>query len=266
MYGSRHIYCGINLVVASLPRISDLGIGIEVLFDDTRDLWPQVRWENLLNVADALADEGIEATVHGPFHGLNLGTADHHVREYSLAALTGGLEAARAFRSPVMVFHTGYLPQYPTRTREQWVERFCENLELLVTRAADLEVRLAMENTYEQDLTLFQEIFARFPTPALGMCLDVAHATCYGRVPAANWALTFADRICHIHCSDNDGKEDTHWELGRGQVDFRRLLAPLAKLGSQATVTFETPLDKGEQSRDYFFNLLETIRKEEPVV
>ena len=111
MYGSRHIYCGINQVVASLPRITDLGIGVEVLFDDTRDLWPQVRWENLLNIADALADEGIDATVHGPFHGLNMGTADQHIRDYSLAVLTGALEAARAFRSPLMVFHTGFLPQ-----------------------------------------------------------------------------------------------------------------------------------------------------------
>jgi sugar phosphate isomerase/epimerase len=263
MFDSRHIYCPVQNVIEAAPRISELGLGVEILFDDTAELYPHVKWENLLGLADVLADEGIDATVHGPFHGINLGAGDSHVREFSLQALLSGLEAARTFRSPLMVFHAGYLPQYPPRTREKWMRWFCEGLERLLERAGDLEVRLALENTYEHDTTLFQEIFEHFPTPALGMCLDAAHATCYGRVHPSTWSLTFAERICHVHLSDNDGRDDLHWDLGRGVVDLRTILTPLARIESSATVTFETPLETGEVSRDLFFNMLQSMRNAE---
>lgn len=263
MFDSRHIYCAISDVIGAAPRISELGLGVEVLFDDTAEIYPQVKWENLLAVADVLSDEGLEATVHGPFHGINLGAGDSHVRDFSLKSLFAALEAARTFRSPLMVIHSGYLPQFPPRSREKWINWFCTGLEQLLDRANDLEVRLALENTYEQDTSLFQEIFERFPTPALGMCLDAAHATCYGRIHPTTWSMTFADRICHIHLSDNDGRDDLHWDLGRGVVDARAILAPLARIESTASVTFETPLETGEVSRDLFFNLLQSMRNVE---
>lgn len=263
MFDSRHIYCSAPNVIESAARISELGLGVEVVFYDTIDLYPQVKWENLLGVADVLADEGIEATVHGPFHGINLGSQDSHQREFSLKALLSGLEAARTFRSPIMVMHSGYLPQYSPGSREKWMAHFVSGLDQLLERASELEVRIALENTYEQDTGLFQEIFEHFPTPVLGMCLDAAHATCYGRVHPATWSLNFADRICHLHLSDNDGREDLHWELGRGVVDVRAIVAPLAKQESTASVTFETPLESGEISRDLFFNMLQTFRNVE---
>ncbi len=172
MFGPRYIYCEQSLVGAKLPQMADLGLGVEVLFESTADLWPQVKWENLLDLADDIAKAGIKASVHGPFHNLNLGARDAHIRSYSLDTLSASLEAARAFRSPQVVFHTGYLPQIPPKARSRWLDTFSESLEQLLARAAELGVRLAMENTYEPDTTLFEEIFERFPSPALGMCLD----------------------------------------------------------------------------------------------
>ena len=186
-----------------------------------------------------LAEAGVEVSVHGPFHNLSLGARDEHIRSYSLDALAASLEAARAFHSPQVVFHTGYLPQFPPKTRARWLDTFSQSLEQLLTRAAELGVRLAMENTYEPDLTLFEEIFERFPSPALGMCLDTSHATCFGRIEPAAWSRRFADRICHVHCSDNDGRDDLHLGLGTGVVNFRALLQPLARIGSSAGVTLE---------------------------
>jgi sugar phosphate isomerase/epimerase len=75
--------------------------------------------------------------------------------------------------------------------------------------------------------------------------------------------LTFAERICHVHLSDNDGRDDLHWDLGRGVVDLRTILTPLARIESSATVTFETPLETGEVSRDLFFNMLQSMRNAE---
>lgn len=263
MFGSRYIYCDVPRVVSALPRIAELELGVEILFESGEELWPQVRWENLLDLADAVADAGVEATVHGPFDNLNLGSRDGHIRRYSFEALSAAVEFARAVRSPRMVFHTGYLPQYPPQGRRRWLDIFSQGLSELLEHAADLEIRLAVENTYEPDPSLFEEIFERFPTPALGMCLDTGHAACFGRVEPVVWSRRFADRVCHLHLSDNDGRDDLHLGLGQGVVDFRAVLAPLLRVESALGITLEVSAEDAPASRDYLNNLLQTMSAQE---
>jgi sugar phosphate isomerase/epimerase len=263
MFKPRYLYCEHAQVAATLPLIAELGLGVDVLFETTEDLWPQVRWENLLDLADAIADAGVEASVHAPFHQLSLGSRDSHIRSYTLDVLTVAMECARAFHSPHIVFHTGYVPQYSARARGRWLDLFSLMLEQLIARATDLEVRLAMENTYEPDTSLFEEIFDRFPTPALGMCLDTGHATCFGRVDPGIWSRRFVDRIIHIHCSDNDGHDDLHIGLGKGVVNYRNLLDPLARNGYTGGVSFEVPADEAAHSQSYFDALVQTMTEQD---
>ena len=259
MFGSRYLYCGIESVQKTIPLIAETGLGVEVVFDVTTDLWPQVRWENLLRVADEIQEVGIEAAVHGPFHGINLGSRDPNVRDFSRRALEAALEFARAVRSPHMVMHSGCLPQYPPQGQQKWLEQFCEQQQPLLDKAGELEVRIALENTYEPDIALFEQIFERMNNLALGMCLDTGHATCFGRIEPAQWSRRFAERISHVHCSDNDGKDDLHWGLGKGVVDFREILKPLVQIGSLATITLEVTADDAQSSQDYLNKLLKTL-------
>ena len=78
------------------------------------------------------------------------------------------------------------------------VDGFCEKLTHLLEIASDNGIVLAMENTYEPDLTLFEEIFEHFPPPFLGMCFDTGHAACLGKVPP-QMVAAFSDHICHFH-------------------------------------------------------------------
>jgi sugar phosphate isomerase/epimerase len=263
MFEPRYLYCEQSKIAAAIPHIQDLGLGVEVLFESTDDLWPHLRWENLLELVDVLADAEVPVSVHGPFHNLNLGSRDSHIRAFSFEALSAALEFAHAVRSPHLVFHTGFLPQYAPKSRVKWLDAFAANLEPLLQRASDLDVRLAMENTYEPDLTLFEVIFARFPTPALGMCLDTGHALCFGKVNPVEWSYRFADRICHIHCSDNDGIEDLHLGLGSGIVSFQSSLRPLVKTGGLCSLTLEVGVEDAQNSRDYLNDLVSAMISEE---
>lgn len=263
MFTPRYIYCEHAAIPPLLPQIAELGLGVEILLETTEDLWPQLRWENVLELADAIADAGIEASVHGPFHNLNLGSKDPHIREYTLEVLAAALEVARAVRSPHVIFHTGWLPQYPPKATSRWLDLFSAGLAQLLERAIQLNVRLVMENTYEPDLTLFEEIFARFPSPALGMCLDTGHAACFGRIEPVHWPRRFAGNICHVHCSDNDGRTDLHWGLGKGVVNLRGMLQPLAQAGGFASVTLEVAAEDALTSRDYLTAAVNSLQAEE---
>lgn len=252
MFGSRYLYCGIESVSEVMPRILEAKLGIELVFDDTTNLWPQLKWENLLQIGDEIQATGVEAAVHGPFHGINLGSRDSNIRRISSQMLMSGLDFARAVRSPHLVMHSGFVPQYSPKARAKWMDEFCATVEPLLNRASELEVRVALENTYEWDTSLFEEIFERVQNPALGMCLDTGHATCFGKVEPAEWSRRFAERISHIHCSDNDGRDDLHWGLGKGVVNFEKLLRPLRQIGSFATVTFEVDPEDALAASEYF--------------
>ena len=259
MFDPRYLYCGIESVAEAMPAIADANLGIEVVFDDTTDLWPDIRWENLLEVADLIHEAGIDASVHGPFHGVNLGSRDPNQREISRQMLSSALEFANAVHSPHLVIHTGLVPQYSPKARTKWLDQFCLNLEPLLDRAASLGVRIAVENTYEPDPAIFAEIFGRVQNPALGMCLDTGHATCFGQVEPAEWAKRFADVISHIHCSDNDGKDDLHWCPGKGVVNFAEILRPLKLIGALPSITFEVALEDAAGARNYLDELLKTL-------
>jgi sugar phosphate isomerase/epimerase len=259
MLGTRYLYCGVESVQKTMPQIRESGLGVEVFFDVTTDLWPTARWENLLQIADEIQDAGIEAAVHGPFHNISLGSRDPNIRLLSQQMYLASLQFARAVHSPHMVIHSGFVPQYSPKARSKWLDQFCENIEPILDHASELEVRIALENTYEPDTSLFEQIFERIENPALGMCLDTGHATCFGKIDPAQWSKRFCERICHVHCSDNDGKDDLHLSLGSGVVDFRRLLQPLLGIGSLATVTFEVSPEDANDSRKYLDDVLKTL-------
>jgi len=263
MFGSRHVYCSIDKLDEALPHLIELKLGVEVVFDTTVDLWPQIRWEDLLRVADRLQDAGVAATVHGPFHGINPGSRDPHVREFSEASLCAAIEVAESLQSPLVVFHTGFAPQLAPKSRVKWMDLFVPALERVLEEGHRRGVLLAMENTYERDPSLFTEIFERVTHPHLQMCLDTGHAQCFGVVDPADWGREFADRICHVHLSDNDGQADLHWSLGRGVVSLESQLKLIAPSRHVVTVTYEVPLEDAAASDDYFCRYMDNLTKEE---
>jgi sugar phosphate isomerase/epimerase len=263
MFVPRFLHSKIGNAAQYIPAIAELELGIEIQFDATDELWPQLRWENLLDLKDAIMEFGLPVSVHGPYNGLDLGSRDAHIRQYSLETLAASLEAARALRSPQVIFHSGCWPQYSPAYRQHWLDDFSRALDSLLNKAADVDVRLALENTYETDLTLFENIFARFETPQLGMCFDVGHAACFGRVDIGQWTKRFADRIFHVHCHDNDGNFDLHRGLGEGVVDFHGALTPLARFDGEIGVTLEVPLEKAAASREYLDRLIVQLTHEE---
>ncbi|MCC6476620.1 sugar phosphate isomerase/epimerase [bacterium] len=259
----RCVYVGIDDVALVIPQLQELGLGAEVIFNNARPLWPQIKWEILLGLADDFHEAGLSASVHAPFYNLGLASRDDHIAEYTYQTHAASIEVARALGSPLVVFHTGFLPQYPHTMRGKWLDKFTAKLSSLLEVASENGVLLAMENTYEPDTSLFQEIFERVQHPYLGVCLDTGHATCFSKTPATEWVNAFAEQIVHVHLSDNDGKEDLHWSLGKGIVDFRGILSPLLDRGARQSVTFEVALADAGASRDHLNKLLDTFKPHE---
>jgi sugar phosphate isomerase/epimerase len=80
--------------------------------------------------------------------------------------------------------------------------------------------------------------------PDAGFHLDVGHANLRlgqgGRNRTSQLVAAFADRLVHVHVSDNKGGEgDLHLPLGAGLIDWRSAIRTLKEAGYDGTVTLE---------------------------
>ncbi|MDW8318190.1 MAG: sugar phosphate isomerase/epimerase [Anaerolineae bacterium] len=86
-----------------------------------------------------------------------------------------------------------------------------------------------------------REIFARGPN--LYLVLDVGHANVgVPKNTTREYLFALADRLVHVHVSDNDGHDDQHLPLGaprRGGVSWSRAVADLKSFRYDGTVTIE---------------------------
>ncbi len=68
--------------------------------------------------------------------------------------------------------------------------------------------------------------------------MDLGHANLEGQIePFFNM---LADKIIHIHASDNDGVEDQHLGIGQGKIDYNWFAQTLKKMGYDKSVIIES--------------------------
>jgi len=150
------------------------------------------------------------------------------------------------------------------RSREVFLRNFTDSMKELSRFAAENRVELMLENVPSQDedplesLAYFTQVMASVPT--LRFHFDVAHAFIENRMKGVKEYLDrFNDRLVHVHMHDNHGKEDEHLPLGRGKIDFRKVVRLLKEFGYNRTVTFEVFTSRldATHSRDLFRRLWE---------
>jgi len=108
----------------------------------------------------------------------------------------------------------------------EWLQR--EGITLPVLLEFDPAVFYVVRDTISLDRMLCdvgrQNLFAN---------IDVGHMNVTREMPAAMWKLK--DRILHVHLSDNDGRDDAHQALGRGNAPIKQFVDELVRMDLDST-------------------------------
>lgn len=111
----------------------------------------------------------------------------------------------------------------------------------LLKKALKCGVTLCIENLSEN----FVDLAGPFEAlPGLNLTLDLGHAQLLGPVNTSyGFIEKYPGRIKHIHLHDNIGgnsqDDDLHLPVGKGRIDFRRIIPGLREIGYRRTVTLE---------------------------
>lgn len=121
------------------------------------------------------------------------------------------------------------------------VERNADALESLAVAATPRGIQVMVENmpTMFGRVDVLKRLFDR--VPALGFHLDAAHANLnVPRNSTPELLDAFADRLAHVHFSDNKGGDwDLHLPLGAGLIDWPAIVRDLKRHGYDGTITLE---------------------------
>ena len=198
---------------------------------------------NRERIVSVLADAGMGLICHLPTF---VTTADltASLREASVMEMLASLKVAAELGVKKVVLHpsmAGGMGGFVLDTVKHHAFDFFGKMADLAGR---LGVTICLENMFPRnrlgvEANDLAEIFDAFPD--FRMTLDTGHANIDD--PRGRRLKTlverFADRIAHLHVSDNQGRLDDHLAVGLGTVRFADLMQRLQAAGYDETVTLE---------------------------
>ena len=183
----------------------------------------------------AAAEAGIFFVAHAP---------DRRVDDdEGLAEIRAAIRAAAPFAPRTITIHP--ILASPSNTPER-MKRKLREIGALSRLAVENGTRLSLENTAEGAPDMAEVLGA---WPEVMLTLDIGHSELLSDSnKSVDFIHAYPDRIGHVHIHDNIGGdtyfEDLHLPLGEGDIDFAPIMAALAGLEGEVTITFEMPRHK----------------------
>ena len=215
---------------------------IEILDDGTHELTKT----RIAQLKKAAKTHNLEYSLHAPFADVNIASPIKPMLDASLKRLNQSLENARDMDAKLWVFHpgqrTGIGQFYPGAD----FKTMCNSISQIYEKAEKNGINIALENlpgkywflmnTPEEFLRMYRE--TGLP---IGLTMDLGHANLEGQVePFFN---KLADKIIHIHASNNNGVEDEHNGVTEGNIDYVWFAETLRKIGYDKSVIVESMKD-----------------------
>lgn len=194
--------------------------------------WPSIR--------QAIADAGLGVVCHAaPYYPIH--NPSPLVRQAALDELRRTVDVAAILDADLCTTHFLRWPAYLSES--EGYEYYRQLFNVLIPHAAAQGVAVALENSSDNrhQLKHFREIFHRLP--GLKLVFDIGHGNINtAKSMTRDYLFALADRLTHVHISDNSGQGDDHLPIGAprsGGIDLPHELRGLRAFRYDARITVE---------------------------
>jgi sugar phosphate isomerase/epimerase len=238
--GVSMLYCLGESFNRMVKRLSTMDTRyIEVLDDGIHEL----NKNRVALLKETAKSSNIQYSLHAPFADINIASPSRVMLNASMKRLKQSMAYANELDAKVWVFHpgakTGIGQFYPGVDWKQNIE----SIKQLYKSAEEYGVNIALENLPAKYYFFMSkpEEFARFYKETnlpIGIVMDLGHANLEGHIEG--FFNLLADKIVHIHASDNDGSDDQHLGIGYGKIDYTSVAQMLKQIGYDKSVIIES--------------------------
>lgn len=241
LYGAMNF--PIKPILDEIEDIAALGFDyLELAMDPPNAHFSTIR-DNRGQIQSALDTHSMKLVCHLPTF-VSIADLTESIRSASLNEMLNSLEVAAQLNALKVVLHPGHIGGLGIYVKDMALTYGMDSLEIIIAKADQLGLCVCLENMFPRFQTFFaprhfNEILKQFPN--LKLALDTGHANIDN--PEANrvhdFITKFGQRIGHVHLSDNLGKRDDHFQLGKGIIDFEKIARALRECGYDDTITLE---------------------------
>ena len=195
----------------------------------------------------------IRFSIHAPYADTNLSADDDLIREWILKRIRATIRFADELNAKAVVIHPGWTTATDRFMKGRAWELNLRSVNWLLRYAEEYGVPLLIENVPEptpyllirvEDFELFFEELDFW----IGMVLDIGHSNLINQT--TDFLSMFNERIKHIHISDNNGAEDQHLAIGKGEINWETSFEAVNKSGFSNWVVVES-YNGVDESLDY---------------
>lgn len=191
-------------------------------------------------VADFKKKNRIRLALHGPFIDLAFHSRDKKIAEVTRERYLRAIEIARRLGAVYLVLHSTYNPYIANPTYfDRWLAKSLEFWPEILEIAASNDVRLVLENIWDDRPDYMKELLACLDSQALKVCLDLGHLSLFSKASYKDWFDVFGDDILVMHIHNNHGKYDDHLALDDGEFDYGDFIGWVQKNGYDPIYTLE---------------------------
>ncbi len=181
----------------------------------------QLEKPDLDNLLERL-DWAPKLTLHAPFMDMNPGAMDPMVRSATQVRFRQFLSVAAILKPRAAVFHAAYDRWRYSDRKDIWLENGLETWRKVMDTASKIGLRVAVENVFDEEPEALRMLIEKIDSPNFGFCFDTGHFNLFSTVTMEQWFESLGRHLAEVHLHDNDGKSDSHWALGRGNIDFEK--------------------------------------------
>lgn len=225
----------------------------------------------------------IRVSVHAPYDdGINLGASDSELLQETKKRVKYSIEFAQRVNAQYLTIHGGFLrleekicdsrkgkghlpyelarQQVGARALAELKARIFEEVGRIMEYGEKRGIKVALENlqgfSYDRvrfpvtplDFTECRDALGKFP-----IVFDVGHAHSTGLEPTEFINRVGPENVRGTHIHDNDGSDDLHLPLGRGNIRVDAMLKDYVEYGWGFPLNIEVrSVEHFEESRRYF--------------
>lgn len=196
--------------------------------------------EVILQMAKSAQEFSLPLQVHAPYRNIRLADINPRIQEASVQSVKDGIDFAHRINARIVTMHLGNTVKIlPSRSHSCIHKTLLDAITTLTEYAEVRNIIIAIENVppmkspweqaigekAEEIIDIIKEVKAK----NVGITFDVGHANVMG--DPIDFATKLAPYMVNVHIHDNDGSSDQHLVIGKGGIDFPKILSIFKNAG-----------------------------------
>jgi len=257
--GLSTLYCLGQPFQTLLKELEHIDVQYVEILDEGAHTLDEVRTDAIKKIA---LDRGFTLTVHAPFIDTNISSQPKSMRDIVIERLKRSLRLSGRLEAILWVFHPGMWTSTNHFIKQIDWEINISSIKELLTASEEYGVKISIENGLHPLPFLlktaddFTRFYADLGDIDLGLTFDVGHANVNRQIYA--FLKQLPGKIIHTHLHDNHGNRDEHLGIGKGAINWPRIIRIFKKMNYKGILLIESEKDI-QESLQTLRTLVDTV-------